>query len=104
MSDRIDKLGMVRLSDQLPGLKKAKLAGCGHRKAADSGRVDNDREGVAKRVQRRLADYCLTPMASIASLPLDSGGRLAGDVVDDAVDAAHFIDDAAGHLGQQRMR
>jgi len=40
MSDRIDKLGMVRLSDQLPGLKKAKLAGCGHRKAADSGRVD----------------------------------------------------------------
>ena len=64
MSDRIDKLGMIRLSDQLPGLKKAKLAGCGHRKAADS-----DREGVAKRVQKRLADCCLMPMASIAFTP-----------------------------------
>ena len=69
MSDRIDKLGMIRLSDQLPGLKKAKLAGCGHRKAADSGRADSDREGVAKRVQKRLADCCLMPMASIAFTP-----------------------------------
>ena len=29
-------------------------------------------------------------------LPLDCAGRFAGNVVDDAVDAVDFVDDAAG--------
>jgi hypothetical protein len=41
-----------------------------------------------------------------ASLPLDGAGRLRGDVVDHAVDAAHLVHDAAGdaleHLVGQR--
>ena len=35
------------------------------------------------------------------SFPLDCAGGLAGDVVDDPVDAAHFIDDAGGGLAQE---
>src|SRR3954468_2564430 len=35
------------------------------------------------------------------SLPLDGGWRFAADVVGDAVDAAHFVDDAAGNLLEQ---
>src|SRR5690554_4897049 len=34
------------------------------------------------------------------SLPLNGAGRLAGDVVDDAVDAADLVDDAGGGAGE----
>jgi len=34
------------------------------------------------------------------SLPLYGGGRLAGDVVDHAVNAGYFIDDAVGDTSQ----
>ena len=34
------------------------------------------------------------------SFPLDGGGGFAGDVVDDAVDAADFVDDPAGNRAQ----
>ena len=30
-------------------------------------------------------------------LPLDSGGRLGADVIDNAVDSLYFVDDPAGH-------
>src|SRR4030042_3280930 len=33
--------------------------------------------------------------------PLYSGWRFAGDIVDHAVDAGHFVDDAAGDASQQ---
>lgn len=39
--------------------------------------------------------------ARTRSLPLDGGGRLRGDVVDDAVDAAHLVDDAVRHRRQR---
>ncbi len=35
------------------------------------------------------------------SLPLDRPGRLAGDVVDDAIDAPHLVDDAGGDAGEE---
>ena len=38
------------------------------------------------------------------SLPFDRGGRLARDVVDDSVDAAHFVDDAVRHLAEEVVR
>ena len=36
----------------------------------------------------------------IASFPLDRAGRLRRDVVDDAVDAGDFVDDAVGDAGE----
>src|SRR5207247_2072494 len=39
-------------------------------------------------------------VAPKASLPLDRGGGLAGDVEDHAVDPAHFVDDAARDAGE----
>src|SRR4051812_49278305 len=38
------------------------------------------------------------------SLPLDRRGRLAADVVDDAVDAGHLVDDPRRNLRQQLVR
>ena len=35
------------------------------------------------------------------SLPLNGGGRLPRDVVDNTVNARHFVDDAVGNLCQQ---
>ena len=35
------------------------------------------------------------------SLPLDRGGWLAGDVIEDTVDTAHFVDDAVGDFAEQ---
>src|SRR6266513_1020402 len=50
-------------------------------------------------------DYVYTQVAYIdPSLPLDGRGRLGGDVVGDAVDAAHLVDDAVGDLGEQLVR
>src|SRR5690606_14458709 len=37
----------------------------------------------------------------IRSLPFDGGGGLGADVVGDAVDALHFVDDARAELGEQ---
>src|SRR2546427_10713078 len=37
-------------------------------------------------------------------LPLDRRRRLAGNVVDHAVDPAHFVDDAVGDFREQRVR
>ena len=37
-------------------------------------------------------------------LPLDRPGRLGRHVVDDAVDAAHLVDDAGGGLGEDVPR
>lgn len=45
---------------------------------------------------------CLT-MPDAGSLPLNGRWWLAADVVGDAVDAAYFVDDAAGDLFQQRV-
>ena len=36
-----------------------------------------------------------------ALLPLDGGRGLGGDVVDDAVDAFDFVDDAVGEAGKE---
>src|SRR5437764_12352813 len=38
------------------------------------------------------------------SLPLDRAGGFGGDVVDDAVDAAHLVDDAGGGAAQNLVR
>src|SRR5882724_12964479 len=38
------------------------------------------------------------------SLPLDRAGRLRSDVVDDAVDAAHLVDDAGGDAAEEIVR
>ena len=38
------------------------------------------------------------------SLPLNRCRRLGGDVIDDAVDAADFVDDAIGNFRQQLRR
>ena len=43
------------------------------------------------------------PCAAI-SLPLDRGGRLAGDVVADAVRAFDFVDDAGRDFGEEFVR
>ena len=40
--------------------------------------------------------YCGIPWAAPESFPLDGAGGFGGDVVDDAVDAAHLVDDAGG--------
>ena len=32
--------------------------------------------------------------------PFDSCGRFAGNVIDDAVDAADFVDDSIGYYGE----
>lgn len=40
----------------------------------------------------------------LISFPFNRGGRLAGNVVDDAVDAADFIDDAVGDLAEEFVR
>ena len=37
----------------------------------------------------------------MVSLPLDGPRRFRGDVVDDAVDAAHLVDDAVGGAPQE---
>src|SRR5690349_14470132 len=39
-----------------------------------------------------------------ALFPFDGGGRLAAYVICDAIDAPDFVDDAAGHFFQQRVR
>jgi hypothetical protein len=41
---------------------------------------------------------------SLIRLPAGAGRYQLADVVDYAVDAAHFIKDAVGHLAQERMR
>ena len=56
--------------------------------------------------RHRRAQWFATPGAGLAldgpkSLPLDGARRLAGDVVGHPVDAAHLIDDAPGHTGQE---
>src|SRR5438093_584814 len=43
-------------------------------------------------------------IALIASLPLDGCRGFARHVIGHAVDAAHLVDDAAGHLLQQAIR
>ena len=44
---------------------------------------------------------------AVSLLPLDRAGGFGGDVVDDAVDAAHLVDDArcgaAEHLVRERV-
>src|SRR5882762_7869750 len=47
-----------------------------------------------------LARHCAWCPPSVL-LPLDGGGRLAADVEDHAVDAAHLVGDAAGDLRHQ---
>src|SRR5229473_3808913 len=42
--------------------------------------------------------------ATLPSLPLDRTGRLRGDVVDDAVDAAHLVDDPGRRAPQELVR
>ena len=44
----------------------------------------------------------LAPLSGSHLLPLDGARRLGGDVVDDAVDALDFVDDAVGDLREQR--
>src|SRR5689334_16815308 len=39
-----------------------------------------------------------------ALLPLDRAGGFGGDVVDDAVDAAHLVDDAGGGAAEDLVR
>ena len=34
-------------------------------------------------------------------LPLNGGGRLGGDIVDDSVDAADLVDDSVGDVGEE---
>ena len=36
--------------------------------------------------------------------PFDSGGGFAGDIVDDAVDAADFVDDSVGNNAEHFVR
>jgi sortase A len=48
--------------------------------------------------------YVVIAEAIEPSLPLDRGWRLGRDVIGDAVDAAHLVDDAVGDLGQKLMR
>ena len=43
----------------------------------------------------------ISDMAPAALLPLDGARGLAGDVIDDAVDGAHAVADAAGHRLQE---
>src|SRR5215831_9984021 len=52
---------------------------------------------------RRLYSVCRWRWANsgFTSLPLDGGGRLAGDVVDHAVDPLHLVDDPVAHAGEQ---
>lgn len=67
----------------------------------------------AKHKQKKARNYaglaafhairCLA-VPDAESFPLDRSGRLARDVVDDAVDATDFIDDAIGDSGQQGIR
>lgn len=67
----------------------------------------------AKHKQKKARNYaglaafhairCLA-VPDAESFPLDRRGGLARDVVDDAVDATDFIDDAIGDSGQQGIR
>ena len=43
----------------------------------------------------------LYPELRNPSLPLDRPGRLARHVIDDPVDAFHFVDDAGGDAGEE---
>src|SRR5262249_28732491 len=43
-------------------------------------------------------------VSSLLSLPLDGGGRLAGDIVHDPVDALHLVDDPRRDPRQQLVR
>src|SRR3990170_151302 len=45
---------------------------------------------------------CLGALAG--SLPLDRARRLRRDVVDDAIDAAHLVDDAVRHPAEHLVR
>src|SRR3954467_9131957 len=42
--------------------------------------------------------------AARGSLPLDGGGRLGADVVDDTIDPAHLVDDSIGDTRQHVVR
>ena len=46
----------------------------------------------------------LSAVKRIALLPLDGSGRLARNVVDDAVDATYFVDDAVRNPRRQVVR
>lgn len=48
---------------------------------------------------RSAAGHLLLPPGPL--LPLNRGRGFAGDIVDDAVDAANFVDDAVGDFRQQ---
>ena len=49
-------------------------------------------------------EFCANGGLARGSLPLDRRGRLRADVVDDAVDAGHLVDDAAADPGQHVVR
>jgi hypothetical protein len=51
-------------------------------------------------IRRRHANLSLSIPRYDPSLPLDRAGRLARDVVDDAVDALDLVDDAGGDMGE----
>ena len=67
----------------------------------------------AKHKQKKARNYaglaafhairCLA-VPDAESFPLDRCRRLAGDVVDHAVDAAYFVDDAVRNFAQEAMR
>ena len=64
-----------------------------------SRRFETSEQALLKNIPESMG--CFYPSVS---LPLDRRGRFAGDVVDDAVDAAHFVDDPVRHFRQQLVR
>src|SRR5450759_2471924 len=84
-------------------------AGSDHFAQSESIRSDNLPETYSFPIRGRAHSGVASPQAGPllcppkALLPLYRSGRLAGDVVHHAVDAAHFVDDAVGNFAQQRV-
>src|SRR6267143_4858693 len=70
--------------------------------SAPTGTSPRSAARTARRSDSRI--LAASKSASMRLLPLYRRGRLARDVVDHAVDAAHFIHDAVGHFGEELVR
>ena len=98
--------GVARLLVELDGAEEVAVVGHRDRRHAERLGAREERLVLDRAVEERVLGVEVQVGERVAAspglLPLDRGGRLRRDVVDDAVDALHLVGDAARRAGRAR--